>query len=501
MRIWVTPLVFLAILLPFTLSFQSTSHRERFTPTNKLAGIGVERTDISDDLLRLRTDLMIQSQTFAIMREAQAVAGAERVRSPRLRALFDAAERQSGFPASTLAAISYLESFGLPAAESPAGPKGIMQISEATARSMGLKVVRATRYKIGTQTKTVKGKKRTAKVRIPYTVTIRDDRLIPERAIPAAAMYLTRLEQKFNGRDWAIFAYHCGEGCVSYLRSIAEMANGFRDHPLTVARMFFNCSPVYNRNLYQAVQAQMQRDYSPTYWFRVMRAEELLAMSRADADAFRKLADDYRSDIITAPRAPNRLSVWLRSSDLAFRSCDDIRADQGKRLAKVFDHPDYFGYRLRTSGLGAIGAEDPKNQDLYLQASPAAIGTLAYITYETRRLYEEMKTATEPFQPLEVTSLVHPMDTVSAQNSPELLGHCTGQVFDIQIGRLPAGERECLQAVLDDLGWYGYLGFTEEAPGSDHVHIGCSPSSRDFFVKIFQEGVAGTAVAVNGAAK
>jgi hypothetical protein len=74
-------------------------------------------------------------------------------------------------------------------------------------------------------------------------------------------------------------------------------------------------------------------------------------------------------------------------------------------------------------------------------------------------------------------------------------------VFDIQIGKLPAGERECLQAVLDDLGWYGYLGFTEEAPGSDHVHIGCSPTSRDFFVKIFQEGVAGTAVAVNGAAK
>jgi hypothetical protein len=467
---------------------------------HRLAGIGAERADISDDMLRVRTDLMIQSQTFAIMRDPQSVEGAERITGPKLKALFQAAERQTGFPASTLAAISYLESWGQTTAESPSGPKGIMQISEATARSMGLRIERATRYRITTQTKTVKGKKRTLKVRTPYKVTVRDERLIPERAIPAAAAYLSRLEQKFDGRDWGIFAYHYGEGCVSYLRSIAEMAAGFRGKPLTVSRMFFNCNPAYNRNLYQAVKAQMQRDFSPTYWFRVMRAEELLALSRADMDAFRKLADEYRSDFFTTVRAPNRLSVWLRSTDLAYRTCDDIRADQGKRLAKAFDNPDYFGYKLRTSGLGAMGAEDPKNQDLYLHASPAAIGTLSYIAYETRRLYEKTDSI-EPFRPLDVTSLVHPMDSLAPQDSPELMGHCSGQVFDIEIGKLPGAERECLQAVLDDLGWYGYLGFTEEAPGSDHVHIGCSPSSRDFFAQVFQDGVAGTAVAANGAAK
>ncbi len=501
MRIWVTPLVFLALLLPFTLSFQSGAHTDRFVPTHKLPGIGVERANLPDDLLRIRTDLMIQSQTFAIMREAQSVAGAERINSPKLKALFDASEKKNGFPASTLSAISFLESWGLPTVESPSGPKGIMQISEATARSMGLQIVRSTRYKIATQTKVVKGKKRTVKVRTPYTVTVRDERLIPERAIPAAGAYLARLEQKFNGRDWAIFAYHCGEGCVSYLRSIAEMASGFKNRPLTVARMFFNCNPTFNRNLYQALQAQMQRDYSPTYWFRIMRAEELLALSKADREAFRILADEYRSDITTAQRAPNRLSVWLRSTDLAFRTCDDIRADQGKRLAKAFDNPQYFGYRLRTSGLGAIGSDDPKNQHLYLQASPAALGTLSYIAYETRRLYEQMKGADDPFQPLEVTSLVHPMDALAAQGSPEILGHCSGHVFDIQMRNLPAGERECLQAVLDDLGWYGYLGFTEEAPGSDHIHVGCSPSSRDFFAQVFQDGVSGMALASNTVAK
>jgi hypothetical protein len=480
------PLFFsLIVLFPFLLSFQGQPgpRPDRFAPSHRLPGIGADRENIADGLLDTRRDLMIQAQTFAIMREAEAVPGAERVTGPKLQALFQSAARETGFPASTLAAMSYLESFGLPAAESPSGPKGIMQISESTARSMGLSVVHATRYKLTNQTRTVRGKKRTVKTKTRYIVTLRDDRLVPERAIPAAARYLVRLEQKFNGRDWAIFAYHCGEGCVSYMKSIAEMANGFRDHSLTVARMFFNCSPAYNRNLYDAVQAQMQRDYSPTYWFRVMRAEELLALYRIDPVIFRKMADDYRSEITNAQRAPNRLSVWLRSTDLAFRTGEDIRADQGKHLVKAPENPDYFGYRLRQSG-----------PDLYTQASPSAVGTLAYIIFEARRLYEEMKPG-EPFQPVEVTSLVHPLEPQGLAGSPEAVGHSSGHVFDVELGRLPVAQRQCLQFVLDDLGWYGYLGFTEENPGSSSVHIGCSPGSRDFFSQVFQEAAAGTLAA------
>jgi hypothetical protein len=68
-------------------------------------------------------------------------------------------------------------------------------------------------------------------------------------------------------------------------------------------------------------------------------------------------------------------------------------------------------------------------------------------------------------------------------------------VFDVELGRLPVAQRQCLQFVLDDLGWYGYLGFTEESPGSSSVHIGCSPGSRDFFSQVFQEAAAGTLAA------
>jgi hypothetical protein len=487
MRSWVTPAALLSVTLPFSVLTlgQPSSRLAYFTPSHRLSAVGLDRGEISDELLTVRADRMIQSQTFAIMRDVQAVSGAERITGPRLQPIFKAAERQSGFPASTLEAISYLESWGLPDAQSPSGPKGIMQISEATARSMGLRIVRSTRYRVSSETRVVKRRKgkpvtRTVKRRTPYSVTVRDERLIPERAIPAAGAYLARLEQRLGGRDWAIFAYHCGEHCVSDILALTREIRGTRDSSPTVPRMFFSASPVHHRDLYQAVLRQMERDFSPTYWFRIMRAEQLLELYRSDPDAFRRLADDYKCQFGMATRAPNRLSVWLKNDDVAFRSGDDLRLDPGKRLVRAFDDPDFFGYRLRSS----------INQPYYLQASPAAIGTLTYIAYETRRLHDALKLPGEKFQPLEVSSLVQALDDRSQPDNAESIGHSTGQVFDLAYGSLPRGELECLRFVLDDLGWYGYLGFAEEYPGSGSLHIGCSPSAREFFTQVFQEALA-----------
>ncbi len=244
--------------------------------------------------------------------------------------------------------------------------------------------------------------------------------------------------------------------------------------------MFFSCSPAWNRELYQAVERQMQRDYSPTYWFRIQRAEQLLALYRRDAAAFVSLAEQYKSQFVN--RARHRLSVWLKQDDLVFHSRDDIHGDMGSRLAKAFDRPDYFGYAL------GIAADDPSMLEDFSKASPAAVGTLVYIAFETRRLYGEMGGGQEKFQPLAVTALVEPEYYARQSARPEALAHCSGQVFDIDYARLPAGELEFLRFVLDDLGWDGCLGFVEE--GTDRLHIGCSPDARSFFGSVFEEAAA-----------
>ncbi|HEY1272071.1 MAG TPA: transglycosylase SLT domain-containing protein, partial [Terriglobales bacterium] len=457
-----------------------------FTPSHRVAGIGVARDDISDELLDARTDLMVQSQTFSIMREPLAVPGAKRITgNSHLQSIIKAASIRSGMPATLIEAIAYLESWGDAKAESPAGPKGIMQISEATARSMGLRVSRTTRYRTTRERVLVssRGKKpryRTITHKVPYTVTTRDERMQPDRAVPAAAKYLAGMEQKYGGRDWAIFAYHCGQGCVNDMIDLTRRARGIPRDEITVPRMFFSNSPTWNRDLYEAVQTQMQRDWSPTYYFRILRAEQLLALYRRDPNGFVSLALEYRNQFSTV-RAPHRLSVWLKRDDLVFRTCDDIRADLGKRLVKAFDKSDYFGYRLR------LTPDASQNLEYYSEASPAALGTLSYVAFETRRLFDEMKAQHQTFVPLTVTSLVEPEGAPRSGQQREALAHCSGQVFDIDYANLPPGELEALRFVLNDLGWEGYLGFVEE--GDDNLHIGCSPAARDFFTTVFQEAV------------
>jgi hypothetical protein len=295
---------------------------EYFTPQHQLSGIGAGRAAMTPELLRSRTDRMIQSQTFTIMREPNSSLGAERITGPRLSPIFRRAAAESGWPASLLEAIAYLESGGDVQATSPAGPRGLMQFSEATARAAGLRIVRVTRFKVVTSRQRVHLKSgrtvyRTVRRRTPYTVTIRDDRLNPERAAPAAARYLARLETKFGGRDWAIFAYHCGEGCVSDLLPLTQAA--VHHQQPAVAEMFFAASPARNTELYQALEREMQRDYSPTYWFRVKRAEQLLLLYQSDPAAFRELAEDYQNPIHPQRRAADRLMIWLKSLDIFYR--------------------------------------------------------------------------------------------------------------------------------------------------------------------------------------
>lgn len=478
----------IALLLVLSLApMGSAGSGESFTPAHRVSGIGVERDDISDELLAVRTELMIQSQTFSIMREPQALPGAKRITgSAKLQSLFKSAERSTGVPASLIEAIAYLESWGDARAESPAGPKGIMQISGATARAMGLRVLVSTRYKVTRERillSPAKGKRkaryRTITHRTPYVVTSRDDRLVPERAIPAAARYFAGMEQRF-GRDWAIFAYHCGQGCVAEMMDLTRRARGIPKDRMSVARMFFSNNPAWNRDLYEAIAQQMQRDWSPTYYFRIMRAQQLLALYRRDPQQFAQLAQEYRSDFTSAGiRAPHRLAVWLKRDDLIYRTSDDIRLDPGRRLVRALDRPEYLGYSLRVLADGPLTAENLS------EASPAALGALAYIAFETRRMFDAMKPHDQKFQPLPVTALVEPEDF--ARTRREGLSHTSGQVFDIDYSGLPPAENEALRFVLNDLGWAGYLGFVEE--DSSNLHIGPSPTSRDFFTSVFQESV------------
>jgi hypothetical protein len=125
-----------------------------------------------------------------------------------------------------------------------------------------------------------------------------------------------------------------------------------------------------------------------------------------------------------------------------------------------------------------------------LQASPAAMGTIAYIAFETRRLHEEMKTNGEKFVPLEIAELVLPRDVEERGTiGKDGVSHCSGQVFDISWRNLPPHQREALEFVLSDLGWHGYLGFVTKSASEGTYHVGAAPTARDFFTRVYEEAV------------
>jgi hypothetical protein len=209
-------------------------------------------------------------------------------------------------------------------------------------------------------------------------------------------------------------------------------------------------------------------------------------MYQDDPSEFKQLWADYRNDANPQRRADHRLVVWLKGADLLYRSCDDLRRAEGKELVRVFNNPDYYGFTFRPGDPPNLSADD---QALYAQASPSTIGTLVYIAYETRRLFEAVNPKDEKFVPLDVAELVSTTDQDHRREpGTNVPVHCTGQVFDLSTAKLGPAERECLNFILDEMGWDGYLGFMQES--GDLIHIGCSPSSREFFAQVYQDALA-----------
>ena len=203
-------------------------------------------------------------------------------------------------------------------------------------------------------------------------------------------------------------------------------------------------------------------------------------MYRRDPAAFTSLAQQYRSEFITAGRAPHRLSR--------------VAQTRGHDLPQLRRYPRSMaanGWSRRLTGpiISATAcASLPIRRPIwssFQQASPSALGALTYIAFETRRLFEQMH---RPGRSSARCRSLRWWNRRTSRRSPasgKAISHCSGHVFDIDYSGLPPAELECLRFVLNDLGWNGYLGFVEE--GRDNLHIGCSPTSRDFFTTVFEE--------------
>lgn len=475
-----------------------------FVPPVKIAGVSADRSTLwrDENMLAQRTGRMFSAMTWAIMRNPKVLENAQRVTDEKLSKIFKNASTEPGvITAGMLQAISFVESGGDEDAVSPTGPVGPMQISRAKGIDLGIYATKKVKKKVFISKKVRGGKRGKPRViQVSKTITveevIRDDRRVPEVAIPAAWKNLEVMARILGGTDFAIAAWHGGEKRVLRWISLASgttateanAANLVNKNKLTVARIFFGCSPVSKRALYLQLKKDLESDYSPTYWFRVIRGEQLLAVYRIDKDEFKKLAHENQNKANDKIMAPSRFWSWLTREEFMYDNRDDIRKAVKKgELVVVPNSPRTFGFKLRVQGRGSIGEMDFPNQELYLYATTDVRGAIMYIAYELRRL-----AGRETFN-FEITSLVRDKEYQgklksrggNVNASTAFPTHLSGKVFDITYAKLNRRQKEFLEFILQDLEWADVLSFVEEGHAQRTFHVVPAPSARHFFSQVY----------------
>ncbi len=171
--------------------------------------------------------------TFTFMRQI-------RERLPDLRPLFEEAAQSTGLDWRLLAAVGYQESHWDPNATSRTGVRGVMMLTQRTARQLGV-----------------------------------EDRLDPEQSIQGGARYLTSMIERvperieFPDRLWlALAAYNIGFGHLEDARVLTERRGGNPDRWLDVRD---NLPLLTQEQWYRQTRFGYARGYEPVHYVENVR--------------------------------------------------------------------------------------------------------------------------------------------------------------------------------------------------------------------------------------
>ncbi|MFN3652020.1 MAG: transglycosylase SLT domain-containing protein [Armatimonadota bacterium] len=310
-----------------------------------------------------------------------------------------------------------------------------------------------------------------------------DERFDPFKAIRAQTKYLVRLTRRYGGVDWALQAYHGGEGGAS--RTISLFAEGLGSRTQLASRGY-----TLGGDGRWLPYAELYRRVSPTgtpgafgylfgrsddhryYWWKVLMAERALNLYREDPEAFKKewqaLQPGLSSD-----------AVWYADpSPLSFSS--DRELAEGYRSGTLVPLPaSAVKLGVRTQNLAAL---QPSSEKLHKGLRPEAMGALLRLAAIYRQhggreplvllsmveteSYREKFRARYPLAPL-------PPDV---PRDPEF--HTMGVTFDV---KRPSRDwdRKVLEYSLGRL--YDSLRITwrpETEAGSRRYHVAVNPEHK-----------------------
>lgn len=398
-------------------------------------------------------------------------AAAERTES--FRPLVEDAVDDSGFEADLVEAMVFLESGGRPdviAGDDPVAASGLTQILAETGQSfLGMNVDLDESRRL-----TVRIAGAVRRGDLPAAERLRerrraiDARFDPEQALAGTVRYLTTARERLGRDDLAVVSYHMGIGnLTNVLRAYAPGADVavpdiVEEEDLSWARVFFDTAPDRNAQAH-ALLARLGDD-SPTYYWRVLAAQEIMRLYREDSERLQEL------DLLHAAKGSAEEALHPPFETERFADATDLQRAWGENVLQPLpDDPTSFGFAVdRTMGELASRLGQPK--ELYRGLRAEALAALVYIGTRVQAL----SAATEP---LEVTSSVRDdayQDLLRSGNPEAAQGyslHTTGFAFDVRRRYESGAQAEAFQFLLDDLTARNLIAWVRE-PGAIHITVG-----------------------------
>ncbi len=397
-------------------------------------------------------------------------ATAERTES--FRPLVEEAVADSGFDADLVEAIVFLESGGRPeviAGNDPVAASGLTQILAETAqnflgmtvdldesRSLTVRIAGAVQRGDLPEAERLRAERR-----------IVDPRFDPEQALAGTVRYLTAAREQLGRDDLAVVSYHMGIGNLSdVLRAYAPAADLaipdlVEEEDLSWERVFFDTAPDRNAPAHELLLRL--GDDSPTYYWRVLAAMEIMRLYREDRDRLQELdllhaAKGSAEEVLLPPFETERIAdaAGLQEAWAA----DDLHP--------LPEDPDRLGFTIDET-MGELADELGQPTHLYRGLRAEALAVLVYVGTRVRALGSATR-------PLEVTSSVRDdaYQQLLRSGNPEATQgyslHTTGYAFDIRRRYESGAQAQAFQFLLDDLTARNLIAWIRE-PGAIHVTV------------------------------
>jgi hypothetical protein len=397
-------------------------------------------------------------------------------RTDSFRPLVEAAVEGSDFDADLVEAIVFLESGGRPdviAGDDPVAASGLTQILAETARNflgMPVDLDRSRALTIRISGALRRGDLARAE-RLREQRRAIDARFDPEQALAGTVRYLTTALERLGREDLAVVSYHMGIGnltnvLVAYSGSAADagVPELVEEEDLSWARVFFDTAP--DRNAEAHGLLQRLGDDSPTYYWRVLAAVEIMRLYRDDHERLEEL------DLLHAAKAS--------AEEVLHPPSETERLADGLDLQRAWDehvlHPlprdaSRLGFSVDPS-MGELAGRLGRPRDLYRGLRAEALAVLVYVGTRVQAL-------SGASQPLQVTSSVRDDEYqgLLRATNPEATHryslHTTGYAFDVRRRYESGDQAQAFQFTLDDLTARGLIAWVRE-PAAIHVTVSAS---------------------------